>query len=127
MCPGGGGREYNIGLRCELERKSSADANRQAELAAYFTHAKLQPGHLVLSLRSAMILFYKLKNFATAATFCRRLLEMNSPQKVRQLCSGGRKKIPIFVELKIYDAAGTGDGEEGERGGRAEKEEGWEE
>jgi Coatomer (COPI) alpha subunit C-terminus len=78
-----GHREYNIGLRCELERKSSTEPNRQAELAAYFTHAKLQPGHLVLSLRSAMILFYKLKNFATAATFCRRLLEMNAPQKVR--------------------------------------------
>ncbi len=72
-----------MGLRTELERKATTEPNRQAELAAYFTHAKLQPGHVILSLRSAMILFYKLKNFSTAATFCRRLLELNAPQKVR--------------------------------------------
>ena len=76
-------REYNIGLRCEMERKALAeDPKRAAELAAYFTHAKMQPGHIVLSLRSAMTQFYKLENFATAAIFARRLLEMNAPSKV---------------------------------------------
>ena len=76
-------REYSIGLRCEVRRKASADdPKRAAELAAYFTHARLQPGHVVLSLRSAMTQFYKLENFATAAIFARRLLEMNAPAKV---------------------------------------------
>ena len=75
-------REYSIGLRCELERRvAGVDETRSAELAAYFTHAALQPGHAVLALRSAMVLFYKLKNYATGATFCRRLLELNAPQK----------------------------------------------
>ena len=69
-----------------MERKALAeDPKRAAELAAYFTHAKMQPGHVVLSLRSAMTQFYKLENFATAAIFARRLLEMNAPAKVRPL------------------------------------------
>jgi len=44
-------REYNIALRTELKRKElgAGDAVRAAELAAYFTHAKLQPVHQVCS------------------------------------------------------------------------------
>ena len=82
-------REYSIGLRCEIERKDpekdliSKDPKRAAELAAYFTHAKLQGSHEVLSLRSAMTQFYKLENYATAGIFARRLLEKSqAPAKV---------------------------------------------
>lgn len=76
-------REYSTALRLELARKEvKDDPNRTAELAAYFTHAKLQPVHQCLSLRSAMFIFFKMKNFATTATFCRRLLELNPPAKV---------------------------------------------
>lgn len=57
---------------------------RGAELAAYFTHCQLQPVHLALSLRSAMAVFFKLRNFATAAAFARRLLELNPGQKMAQ-------------------------------------------
>jgi len=40
-------REYNVALRLELARKEvKDDPNRTAELAAYFTHAKLQVGPL---------------------------------------------------------------------------------
>ena len=78
-------REYAVALRIEIKRKEfKDDMNRQAELAAYFTHSPLQPIHLSLSLRSAMSLFFKLKNFNTAAGFCRRLLELNPPLKVAQ-------------------------------------------
>ena len=59
-----------------------SDAKRAAELAAYFTHAKLEPYHTALALRSAMSTFTKLKNYNTCATFCRRMLELNSTQKV---------------------------------------------
>jgi coatomer protein complex subunit alpha (xenin) len=39
-------REYNVALRIELKRKEMKDdPKRTAELAAYFTHAKLQPVH----------------------------------------------------------------------------------
>ena len=78
-------REYACALRIEIARKEvKDDPNRQAELAAYFTHVPMQPIHVSLSLRSAMSIFFKLKNYATAATFCRRLLELNPPVKVAQ-------------------------------------------
>lgn len=64
-------------------REVKDDAKRAAELAAYFTHAKLQPYHTALALRSAMVIFAKLKNYNSCATFCRRMLELNSTQKVR--------------------------------------------
>ena len=71
-------REYAAALRIEMKRKElKEDPVRNAELAAYFTHSQLQPIHLSLSLRSAMSIFFKLKNFNTAAGFCRRLLELS--------------------------------------------------
>jgi len=55
---------------------------RALELAAYFTHSRLQPAHLQLSLRSAMTLNYKAKNCLTAPMFARRLLELAPPAQV---------------------------------------------
>ncbi|KAJ9518428.1 hypothetical protein QJQ45_018452 [Haematococcus lacustris] len=77
-------KEYHIALRCEMKRKElrEDDAARAMELAAYFTHCNLQPVHLALSLRSAMSIFFKAKNLATCAHFCRRLLELNLGAKV---------------------------------------------
>ncbi len=77
-------REYNIALRTEMKRReiNTAEPQRAAELAAYFTHAKLEPYHTALALGSAMRIFAKLKNYNSCATFCRRLLELNSTQKV---------------------------------------------
>lgn len=78
----------------------------QAELAAYFTHCKLEPTHQKLSLQVAMSLGYKLKLFATTATFCRRLLELSpaagvatKARQVLQVCERSPKD-----ELQInYD------------------------
>ena len=77
-------REYNIALRTEMKRREimTSGPQRAAELAAYFTHAKLEPYHTALALGSAMRIFAKLKNYNSCATFCRRLLELNSTQKV---------------------------------------------
>lgn len=58
-------------LRWPQELKEE-DAARNMELAAYFTHCSLQPTHTALSLRNAMTIFFKAKNFATCAHFCRR-------------------------------------------------------
>jgi coatomer protein complex subunit alpha (xenin) len=78
-------REYACALRVEMKRKEyKEDPIRAAELAAYFTHFQLQPIHASLSLRSAMTLFFKMKNFNAAAGFCRRLLDLNPPAKVAQ-------------------------------------------
>ena len=56
------------------------------QMAAYFTHSNLQPVHLILTLRTALNLFFKLKNFKTAASFARRLLELGpNPQVAQQV------------------------------------------
>jgi coatomer protein complex subunit alpha (xenin) len=52
------------------------DPVRTLELAAYFTHCTLQPGHLLLALKSAMTVAFKAKNYINAASFARRLLEL---------------------------------------------------
>eukprot|EP00899_Mesostigma_viride_P004602 jgi/Mesvir1/14142/Mv12278-RA.1 len=78
-------RDYVVALKIELKRKELKEGSepaRQAELAAYFTHCNLQPVHQQLSLRSAMSICFKLKNYSNAAKFCRRLLELNPAPKV---------------------------------------------
>lgn len=80
-------KEYLIALRCEMKRKEEKDnLSKAAELAAYFTHCKLENVHLVLGLKLAMTVFFKLKNLNTCATFCRRLIELNPGPKV-MLCA----------------------------------------
>lgn len=54
---------------------------RSAELAAYFTHCKLQNAHLKLALQVAMTNFYNRKLFASCASFAHRLLELDPPAK----------------------------------------------
>merc|ERR1711874_775798 len=53
-------------------------------MAAYFTHCNLQPVHQVLTLRTALNLAFKLKNFKTAGGFARRLLELGPKPEVAQ-------------------------------------------
>jgi coatomer protein complex subunit alpha (xenin) len=71
-------KEYVLGLQLELKRREMKDDPvRQQELAAYFTHCKLQTPHLRLAYFSAMTVCYKSKNMATAAHFARSLLDTN--------------------------------------------------
>lgn len=84
-------REYLLGVTLEIERRRVAqedpdNVRRSLELAAYFTHCKLQPAHLQIALRSAIGVFAKANNHATAAKFARRLLDLNpDPKKVAQV------------------------------------------
>jgi len=98
--------EYMGALRVELQRKEETEPMRQVELAAYFTHFKLQPIHQSLTLRQAMSTMYKIKNFNTAATLCHRLLELSPPaklaQQARQVLAACEKNPTDAVELK-YD------------------------
>uniref|UniRef100_A0A674HAY1 Coatomer subunit alpha n=1 Tax=Taeniopygia guttata TaxID=59729 RepID=A0A674HAY1_TAEGU len=82
-------REYIVGLSMEIERKklpkeTLEQQKRICEMAAYFTHSNLQPVHMILVLRTALNLFFKLKNFKSAATFARRLLELGPKPEVAQ-------------------------------------------
>ncbi|XP_026676159.1 LOW QUALITY PROTEIN: coatomer subunit alpha-like [Diaphorina citri] len=80
-------KEYIVGLQMETYRKEQLKSNessqvRICELAAYFTHSKLQPVHQILTLRTATNLFFKLKNYKTTASFAHRLLELGPSMEV---------------------------------------------
>jgi len=80
---------YLVGLSMEGKRKEHPKATvedqvRVCEMAAYFTHCNLQPVHQILTLRTALNLFFKLKNYKTAGSFARRLLELGPKPEVAQ-------------------------------------------
>merc|ERR1711902_246808 len=80
---------YLVGLAMESKRKELPKSNvqeqvRVCEMAAYFTHCNLQLVHQVLTLRTALNLFFKLKNYKTAGSFARRLLELGPKPDVAQ-------------------------------------------
>ena len=80
-------REYLLGVSIELERRRLVEVEpsgirRNLELAAYFTHCELQPPHLKLALRNAANVNTKAKNYATAAKFARRLLDLKPDAKI---------------------------------------------
>ncbi|OQR74758.1 coatomer subunit alpha-like, partial [Tropilaelaps mercedesae] len=98
-------REYIVGLSMELERKvmpkeTLEEQKRVCEMAAYFTHCKLQHIHQMLTLRTAVNLFFKMKNYKTAASFGRRLLELGPKPDVSQQI----RKILIVCEKTPQDA-----------------------
>uniref|UniRef100_A0A671KCC7 Coatomer subunit alpha n=1 Tax=Sinocyclocheilus anshuiensis TaxID=1608454 RepID=A0A671KCC7_9TELE len=98
-------KEYIIGLTMETERKKLPkdtldQQKRLCEMAAYFTHCSLQPIHMVLVLRTALNLFFKLRNFKTAAGFARRLLELGPKPEVAQQT----RKILAACEKSLTDA-----------------------
>ncbi|XP_014673558.1 PREDICTED: coatomer subunit alpha-like [Priapulus caudatus] len=104
-------KEYILGLGMELLRKEMPKATldqqkRVCEMAAYFTHCRLQPVHQVLTLRTALNLFFKLKNYKMAGSFARRLLELGpkpdvaqQTRKILQACD----KNPTDEHQLIYD------------------------
>ncbi|KAL7694845.1 putative SCL-interrupting locus protein [Plasmopara halstedii] len=72
-------REYLIACRIRSDVATvplESHPKRNIELSAYFTHCELQMPHLVLTLKIAMTNAFKAGNFITAASFCRRLLEI---------------------------------------------------
>jgi len=104
-------REYLLGVSIELERRRIAQDDpdnipRSLELAAYFTHCTLQAPHMQIALRSAINVFAKANNHATAAKFARRLLELNPDPKIvaqaRQRIAAGDRNPRDAVEV-TYD------------------------
>ncbi|KAH9509800.1 hypothetical protein Btru_045233 [Bulinus truncatus] len=104
-------REYIVGLsmentRKEMPKSTLEEQKRLCEMAAYFTHCNLQPIHLILTLRTALNLFFKLKNYKTAASFARRLLELGPKpdiaQQTRKILAAC-EKTPIDEHTLKYD------------------------
>ena len=80
-------REYLLGVSMEIERRRLLEqepdnVRRNLELAAYFTHCKLNTPHLQIALRSAIGVFAKANNHATSARLARRLIETKPDPKI---------------------------------------------
>ncbi|XP_014218663.1 coatomer subunit alpha [Copidosoma floridanum] len=104
-------REYILVLKIECERKnilktSSDNQKRICEMVAYFTHCHLQPVHQILTLRTAVNTLFKYKNYKTARSFARRLLELGPrpdvAQQVRQVLQVCDKN-PVDEHSLDYD------------------------
>ncbi|XP_059622164.1 coatomer subunit alpha isoform X1 [Phlebotomus argentipes] len=97
-------KEYIVGLQMETKRKvlpkaTLEEQQRLCEMAAYFTHCNLQPVHQILTLRTALNMFFKLKNYKTAASFARRLLELGPRMEVAQQA----RKMLQACEMNLTD------------------------
>jgi coatomer protein complex subunit alpha (xenin) len=97
-----------IGLTLETERRKLVaeepdNAVRNLELAAYFTHCKLQPTHIQLALRSAMGVFSKAGSHATAAVFARRLID-SKPTDAKVLTQVSRTNDVLSVIDELTQA-----------------------
>lgn len=68
--------EYIIALNCDVEKRKAAAPERQLELTVLMSLPNLHPTHRVLTLRSAMALSFKTKNFLLAAYVARRFLKL---------------------------------------------------
>jgi coatomer protein complex subunit alpha (xenin) len=78
--------QYLVGLRMEQTRKADAASlgiKRVTEMASYFAHVELTPGHQQLALRSAMNVAFKAKCFGVAGQFARRLLDTDPKQDIQ--------------------------------------------
>ncbi|KAL2892798.1 Coatomer subunit alpha-2 [Bienertia sinuspersici] len=101
-------KEYVLGLKMELKRRELKDNPvRQQELAAYFTHCKLQVPHVRLALLTAMTNCYKAGNLSTAANFARRLLETNptvenQAKTARQVLQAAERNMKDSTQIN-YD------------------------
>ena len=99
--------EYLLGVSIELKRRRVSEAGpdhtkRALELAAYFTHCKLQPPHMQIVAGQT---FSKASNFLIAAKFARRLLDLNPDPKVaaqaRQRVAAGERNSRDAVEIEL--------------------------
>jgi len=103
-------REYLIGVSIELQRRTLEqeepdNVQRSLELAHYFAHCQMQPRHLQLALRNAMLINKKANNHASAAQYARRLLELNPEtsvaQKARAMVTAGERNPRNALEIPV--------------------------
>ena len=69
--------EYALALRIDaIKRQSASNLVRSLELSAYMAMCSLQPVHRILSLRAAMGLAHKLKDYIYAAFFAKKIVQI---------------------------------------------------
>ena len=73
-------REYLLAhaiREATTEHTFEKSVSRHVELQAYFSHCRLESSHVLLTLKIAMTSAFKSNNYIAAASFCRRLLELD--------------------------------------------------
>jgi hypothetical protein len=98
-------KDYITATLLEQTRREQfkEDAVRNVELSAYLTHCKMQPLHMLISLRQAMTSSVKLvKNYNTAAGFARRLLELNPKAEHKEMALKVRRPFTLSVSLASF-------------------------
>ncbi|KAJ6240808.1 coatomer subunit alpha [Anaeramoeba flamelloides] len=103
-------REYITGISMELERRkieeTKKNLKKSLEMSAYFTHCNLEPNHLALSLRSAMMRSVKLGNNQNGISFAKRLIEIGASQKfgeqARKVIAYCKKNLANKIQID-YD------------------------
>lgn len=99
-------RQYITGLILESAISSnSSDKQKQLELAAYFTHCQLQQKHVSLTLKKAMTIAFKEKNYALVLEFGTRLSKIvNLPDKIQKMMALAQAQVSKQPSPKInYD------------------------
>lgn len=103
--------EYKLVLRIVTTAKShdQADAVRQVELGAYMTHCQLELPHHMLVMNMAMAMAFKFKNFITAASIARRLLEIPDINSAKNATLQQKVRVSaaaaMFVRVRLYTCA----------------------
>lgn len=105
-------REYILGISIELERRRVVEQDpdnvkRNLELAAYFTHCRMQPPHMQIALRSAMGTSSKANNHASAAKFARRLIDLNPDPKIAAQVSWRLLMFRVHIIDPVYFRLGN--------------------
>ena len=98
-------KDYITATLLEQTRREQfkEDAVRNVELSAYLTHCKMQPLHMLISLRQAMTSSVKLvKNYNTAAGFARRLLELNPKAEHKEMALKVRRPFTLSISLASF-------------------------
>eukprot|EP01132_Coremiostelium_polycephalum_P002219 gene2219-2736_t len=94
-------KEYILGIKISQKREKETNTQKQLELAAYFTHCKLEPSHLILSLRAAMVSAYKSKQIQLAGSFAKRIVGLNAPS---DLATQAKKILAISQQQQTAPA-----------------------
>ncbi|CAD2214759.1 coatomer protein complex, subunit alpha (xenin) [Angomonas deanei] len=99
--------EYTRALAVQLQLRSSEASSQEAlELSLYLTHFQLQRPHMILGLSQAMSKAYKRKNFRTAASVARRLVDLDPPEKRAKQAAAiiaEADKNPVDADELKYD------------------------
>ncbi|CAK73366.1 unnamed protein product (macronuclear) [Paramecium tetraurelia] len=90
---------YIMAMKCELAKKDK-EISRQIELSCYMAMCDLQPVHRSLTLRAAMSLSYKNKNYLTGSQVAQQLIKL-----LEQAPKGAAYSKPEVLEnvKKIYN------------------------